>query len=390
MTADRRAYWVWLQHAFSPGSSKPRLINSRFPDISEWYNGGPGLWAQFSFINNSEISAMCNFTLKHAEAMLNFAESLGQTVLTPDDKGFPRCLWNIKDPPCVLYCKGNIPDFDNTLCISMVGSRKTDEATLNLATTIAYDLSTAGVIVISGGAVGVDAASHKGAMMASSPTVCVLGCGLDVKYLMQNEHLRQQIIEKGGLLITEYPPGTSVQRGTFQARNRIVSGLARGVLIVSAGEKSGTMITAKRATEQDKDIFAIPGSPANELSAGPNGLIRDGAVPVTAAQDILDEYSGLYGFRTDIRVVDAPYPQQTSLFDEPEPVDEETSETVLPDGISDNAKLVYSSLTKEPQHISVICEKTGLSTALVSACMTELEINGLASDFSGKRYSLFR
>ncbi|MDO4460134.1 MAG: DNA-processing protein DprA [Clostridia bacterium] len=389
---DKRAYWIWLQHAFTPGSSKPRAIFNRFGNIKEFYDGGAALWAEFRFITDKEVSALYNYTIKHAQAALDYAESLGQHVITPECKEYPECLWNIKDPPAVLYIQGKMPDVDHILSIAIVGSRKAKPDSLNIANRIAYDLSKSGTIVISGGAMGIDAEAHKGSMMGISPTICVLGCGLDVQYLMKNEHMRRQVIEKGGALITEYPPGTQIQRGTFQARNRIISGLSKGVLIVCAGWKSGTMITAKRAVEQDRVVFAVPGSPAEETSYGPNSLIKDGAVPVTNAEDILHEYEAFYDFKTDINV----YSNMSEIVDEPDEyvvteyiIDEDDRQVKDTDvSLSENGRKVLEVLTAEPQHISEVAKKTGLKTSLISAAMTELEILGLATDFAGKRYAL--
>ncbi len=289
-----------------------------------------------------------------------------------------------------------MPNLNNTLAIAIVGSRKANENSLNIANKIAYNLSKAGVVVISGGAIGIDSAAHKGALMGSAPTLCVLGCGLDVQYLMQNEHMRRQVIEKGGALVTEYPPGTGLQRGTFQARNRIISGLSKGVLIVCAAQKSGTMITAKRATEQDRDVFAVPGSPSDEQSYGPNSLIKDGAIPVTSAEDILNEYGAFYEFRTNLSVYNnrtlEANPELSRLETDNivEYITDEEEKPQKPDDVkvSENARKVLSVLTGEPMHISEIAKITGLRTALISAAMTELEISGLASDFAGKRYAL--
>jgi DNA processing protein len=396
VTNDKRAYWVWLQHAFGPGSTKPRTIFNRFLNLQEFYEGGASLWAQFKFITDREVSALYNYTIAHAQAALNYAESLGQRVITPEDDEYPELLWNIKDPPSVLYVKGELPNMDEVLGIAIVGSRKANDASLAIANKLAYNLSKAGVVVISGGAIGIDSEAHKGAIMGASPTLCVLGCGLDVQYLMQNEHLRKQVIEKGGALITEYPPGTGLQKGTFQARNRIISGLSKGVVIVCAAQKSGTMITARRATEQDRDVFAVPGSPADEQSYGPNNLIKDGAIPVLDAEDILNEYSSLYKFKTNINVYSNRTKEVNSDRDKPksEPIIEyitdENDKPQEPEDVkvSENARKVLSVLTGEPIHISEIAKLTGLRTALISAAMTELEIAGLASDFAGKRYAL--
>ena len=380
---DRRAYWLWLQHTFQPGSSKPRAIYNRFRDLEAFYNGGVRLWSTLSFITERELTAMSSYNIESANFSLQYAENLGQQVITPECEEYPSDLWNIPDPPAVLYVKGKMPDMDDTLVIGMVGSRKADDNVLTTAENIAYELSINGAVVVSGGAIGVDAASHRGAMKGMSPTVAILGCALDFPYLMENELLRQRILDKGGALVSEYPPHTGVQKGTFQTRNRIISGMAKGVVIVAADKKSGTMITARRGTEQNRDIFAVPGDPMVKTSEGPNGLIKDGAVPVTCGGDILEYYNGIYNPKS-------PYDPVKELLDDvfTETVLEPVNAPVLPEYVSGTARSVFTVLSHEPKHISEICADTGLPTHKCLEAITELELFDLVESSSGQRYTI--
>lgn len=378
---DKRAYWVWLQHSFQPGSSKPRAIYNRFNDLEKFYKEGIKLWSTLSFVTEKDLTTMGSFTVQQAEAALEYAEKMGQQVITPECEEYPANLWNIPDPPAVLYVKGTMPDMDNTLVIGMVGSRKAKDSVFNTAEKIAYELSTAGTVIVSGGAVGVDAASHRGAMMSMGPTVAVLGCGLDFPYLMENELLRQRILTKGGALVSEYPPGTGVQKGTFQTRNRIISGMSNGVVIVAADKKSGTMITARRATEQNRDIFAVPGDPNESTSYGPNSLIKDGAVPVTSGADILEYYQGRF-------VPSDPYTPLVILEEKETLPLVSHPETVLPEFISDKGRSVFSVLSAEPKHVSLIIAETGLASNSVMEAITELELFDLVESRSGQRYTV--
>lgn len=377
---DKRAYWIWLQHAFPAGSIKPKAIYNRFRDLEKFYNEGVKLWSTVGFISSRDIMVMSSYGIKQAEAALKYAESLEQKVITPECGEYPSALWNIPDPPAVLYVRGVMPDMNNCLGVAVVGSRKTQDIVLDEAEKMSYELSKSGAVVISGGAIGVDAAAHRGAMKGVSPTVAVLGCGLDFPYLLENELLRQKIIAKGGALVTEYPPGTSVQKGTFQNRNRIISGMARAVLIVSGAKKSGTMITARRATEQNRDIFAVPGNPMEPTSVVPNNLIKDGAVPVTSGYDIIDSYKGEYSFTG----AGHPVKQIDSILRFVTGEDKKK----LPAGVSDNAGNIYSALGEKPKHISEICALTGLTPSKVLIAVTELEILGLIESLSGQRYML--
>lgn len=382
---DHRAYWLWLQHAFAPGSTKPRSIYNRFDSLEEFYEGGLPVWSRLSFISEYDLTALNSYTLSQAEATLEYCERMNQHVITPEDREYPELLWNIPDPPAALYLRGAMPKLDAGLSVSVVGSRKTSDLVLKTAEKLGYELSKAGAVVVSGGAVGVDTAAHRGAMMGASPTVAVLGCGLDYPYLMENELLRQKIVAKGGALVTEYPPSMGVQKGTFQARNRIISGLSRGVVIVSAARKSGTMITARRATEQNRDIFAVPGNPLLPTSEGPNALIRDGAVPVTGGFDIVEYYGNSYGGGSMLR--EEP---QLSLLKKKEskkgPEGIQDSETSWE--LSENSKAVYRFLREEPLHISELALYTGLTPSQILTAVTELELLDRIEAFSGQRYAL--
>lgn len=372
---DKRAYWMWLQRAFSYGSSKPKSICNRFDSIEEFYEGGIACWSRMSFISEGDVTSLSGYSLEQAEITLEYCEKMGYKVITPECEDYPELLWNIPDPPAVLYMRGDLPDLDKGLPVAIVGSRKTSDIMIKEAEKLSYEMSKSGANIISGGAVGVDTAAHRGAMMGGTPTIAVLGCGLDYPYLMENELLRQKIVSKGGALITEYPPNMGVQKGTFQTRNRIISGLSKGVLIVSAAKKSGTMITARRATEQNRDIFAVPGSPLIPTSEGPNSLIKDGAVPVTNGYDII-EYYGNVGVHKPAQTESG----QISFKDE--------VKSVLPSYISKEGKMIFGTLEPQPKHISEISFVTGLRPSQILTAVTELELCGIIQSYSGQRYSL--
>ena len=391
---DRRAYWLWLQHAFPAGSSKPKSIFNRYNNLKEFYEGGPSKWASLSFLTDNDLTLLASYNINQAKATLEYCENMDMRVICPECAEYPEALWNIKDPPAVLYVRGEMPDFDANLSIAVVGSRKTSELSLKTAEEICYNLSKEEVIIVSGGAVGIDTAAHKGALMGIAPTVAVLGCGLEFPYLLENELLRQKIVSKGGALITEYPPSMGVTKGTFQARNRIISGLANGTLIVSAEKKSGTMITARRAIEQNKDLFAVPGNPALPTSEGPNSLIKDGATPVTSYMDIMEYYAC-------VKTKDIENKEETVqlLLDELIEPKAENNENTLGSsdykdkiisqfGLAGAAKVLVEALEFEPLHISRISEKTALSAQEILSVATELELLDIIVAYSGQRYAL--
>ena len=210
---------------------------------------------------------------------------------TWEDENYPLLLSETSNPPAVLFYKGQPPVWEKT--IAVVGMRKATPYGTETASRISRDLAKAGVTVVSGGARGIDSASHEGALAGQTPTVVVLACGLDKVYPPENKNLFQEVICTGGTLISEYPPGTPPLGRQFPARNRIIAGMSRGILVVEAAERSGALITSDFALEEGRDVFAVPGNIWLPSSKGTNQLIRNGAFCCTSAKDILSEYNWL-------------------------------------------------------------------------------------------------
>lgn len=207
---------------------------------------------------------------------------------TWEETDYPPLLQTTANPPAILFYKGNDPVFEKTAAI--VGARKATAYGVQTAERVACGLSENGVTVVSGGARGIDSAAHEGALAGGSPTVAVLACGLDYVYPPENKKLFQKIIDSGGTIISEYPPGTPPLGRQFPARNRIIAGMSRGILVVEAAERSGALITSDFALEEGRDVFSIPGNIWLDASKGTNGLIRNGAICCTSHEDILSEY----------------------------------------------------------------------------------------------------
>ncbi len=210
---------------------------------------------------------------------------------TWEDENYPPLLSETSNPPAVLFYKGQPPVWEKT--IAVVGMRKATPYGTETASRISRDLAKAGVTVVSGGARGIDSASHEGALAGQTPTVVVLACGLDKVYPPENKNLFQKVICTGGTLISEYPPGTPPLGRQFPARNRIIAGMSRSILVVEAAERSGALITSDFALEEGRDVFAVPGNIWLPSSKGTNQLIRNGAFCCTSAKDILSEYNWL-------------------------------------------------------------------------------------------------
>ena len=205
-----------------------------------------------------------------------------------EDSDYPPLLASTANPPAVLYYKGATPEWEKTVAI--VGSRKATAYGIETAYQLSKKLAQAGVIIVSGGARGIDSAAHSGALEGKMPTVVILACGLDRAYPPENRGLFQKVVDEGGTLISEYPPGTPPLGRQFPARNRIIAGMSRGILVVEAAERSGSLITSDFALEEGRDVFSIPGSIWLSSCKGTNQLIRNGAICCTCAEDILTEY----------------------------------------------------------------------------------------------------
>lgn len=218
-------------------------------------------------------------------------------IITIDDDNYPLSLKNIPDPPICIYLKGEIPHFfkmsnkSTPILFAIVGTRSPTHYGIEITKIFSYRLAKAGFIIVSGLANGVDTVAHRYCLNAKGRTVAVLGCGVDIVYPASNRYLYNEIISSGGAIISEFPPGQLVQKGLFIARNRIISALSQGVMVVEGSEDSGSLITARYAAEQGKDVFAPPSPITSKMSLAPNLLLKQGAKLVTSAEDILDEYN---------------------------------------------------------------------------------------------------
>ncbi len=382
---DKRAYWIWIQQAFSPGSRKPVLLSSQYPGgLREFCQGGPRLWNSRRDLTDRETAALRDFSISQAEARLEYALKLGWQVLTPECEKYPELLRNISDPPAVLYLKGNLPDVDSMISIGVAGARKATQASLDAARKFGYQLAAGGACVVSGGAKGVDAAALTGALgIPGARMISVLPVSLDSTYITENAKLRNMICSHGGALVTEYFSLSHPEFGTFQARNRLITGLSRGTLLIQAARKSGTMIYATHALDQNRDLFIYPGPPGAEGFAGSRELIEDGACPVVCGEDILAEYSREFP--------EKPQPQVYDLFADLAVPALERREAVpaLADAaaqVSPEARQVLAALSREPLDIAALEVKTGLPASSLLGLLTELELEGLAESLPGKRY----
>lgn len=329
-------------------------------------------------------------------------------ILTIDDARYPELLRNIPDPPALLYYSGVLPDFDNGLPIAIVGHRKASEHGKMMARKLGYELSKSGVILISGMAAGIDGAAMEGALQGGSPVVGVLGGGIDVIYPRKHRKLYRDVLEYG-CLISEYPPGTAPLGWHFPVRNRIISGLSRGVVVAEAPRRSGSLITANLALEQGRDVFAVPGNAGMEICAGSNDLLRQGAIYTEYSSDVLSAYQNLFpelaetepdSYVSEVAqffaesdhlmaasTITTPQFSDKKVVDIPETqtyIDVREIAGTLP---SDEAA-VLGTLGGTPIQIDCIIQETGLPAANVLGALTMLEIKGLIRALPGGSYTL--
>lgn len=295
------------------------------------------------------------------EATLAWAAQPGHAVATLADAHYPQALLTIPDPPLMLYLRGN-PGLLNADALGVVGSRNATAQGLAHAGRFSEELSRAGLTIVSGLALGIDAAAHAGALRGPGSTVAVIGTGIDLDYPARNRALAQRIAE-GGCIVSEYPLGMPPLAANFPRRNRLISGLARAVLVVEAAAQSGSLITARVAAEQGRDVFAIPGSIHSPLAKGCHQLIRQGAKLVETTQDVLEE---LPGFAPRARVTqNAP----VELRDDDAPT-----------------SLVMQAMGYDPLDADVIASRCGLDVARLSGLLLNLELEGRIEVLPGARY----
>jgi len=299
-------------------------------------------------------------TLEYIEALLEKMELGGIAYISRNNPRFPTLLAKIPDYPIGIFFIGTLPA-DSTEKVAIIGSRKCSEYGLLTARLLAKPLAAAGVVVVSGMARGVDSMAHRGALQGGGVTIAVLGCGVDICYPPENRELRQEIIQNGCVL-SEYPPEVRPSPAFFPARNRIISGLSRGVVVTEAGLKSGTLITVDQAQEQGREVLAVPGNISSKLSQGTNQLIRDGAFPVSNHEDILS----VLGISVNMQ--------------------NEKKQENIKSNLAPEEKQVYDKLSLEPVSFDMLADIAEIDIGKLHLICTGLELKGYAKKLPGARY----
>jgi len=361
-----RAY-LRVHLAAGVGATTFRRLVEAFGDVDAVVAASPRQWRAVEGVGERTAGAMAAVTDEHVDEELTEARTRGAEVLCIEDEAYPAALKAIYDPPPVLYVRGRMEPAD-AVAFAVVGARRCTHYGLEQAERFAQLLGRAGLTVISGGARGIDTAAHRGAMTAGGRTIAVMGCGLSETYPPENSKLFEGIAADGqGAVISELPMRMGVRSGNFHTRNRIISGLSLGVLVVEAARRSGALITARRAAEQGGEVFALPGRVDSPLSRGANELIRDGAVPVQNLDDIL-EHLGEVGRRMWIDQSDSGPAAGTSSLTGAE------------------AKL-FAALADGPLNLDELSRIAGLDGGEAAAAMTMLVLKGAVSQRPGNVFA---
>lgn len=396
-------YWIWLLRTLGPAAAIADIIQY-FGSARGLYEAGSGEWRLSGLLTAGQISSLSRWSPSQSGDILKTCRENGWEILTPESIYYPQRLREIRNFPPVLFLQGDKSVLMRDVKLSIVGTRRASNYGLRVAKLLSGALSASGAVIVSGGALGIDSAAHAGALQARGKTIAVLGCGLGTDYLRENAPLRREISENGALL-SEFLPFSPASRTTFPLRNRIISALSLGTVVVEAGEKSGSLITARCALEQGRDVFAVPGDIISSAFTGANKLIRDGAKPVFTPLDILEEYVYTYPeeLKTDNadrtlgemlrgtqRRTAAQGAERHKRAETAHAVSESVSElpkaaVPLPASAGETAKAVYAALDCA-RHIDEISERTGMPVSACLAALTELELYGCVSLTEGKKY----
>jgi DNA processing protein len=368
-------YWLALSLTPGLGPTRGRKLRERFGSVQDIFHASLTELEAENLQAQSAQHIALGKSLELAHDEMAKAVAAEAQILCRDDEAWPARLSEIYDPPLVLYVRGNVEALARP-GIAIVGTRHPTPYGIGMAERLSCDLASRGLTIISGMARGVDTAGHRGAIKAKGKTVAVFGTGVDVIYPRENKKIAEGILECGGALISEFPLESFAAPQNFPIRNRVISGLALGVLVVEAGEYSGTRITARCALEQSREIFAVPGNVTSRNSWGPNTLIKQGAKLTATWEDIWEELPAEVKHR-----LESEWAPQAS--------DEKTTSNLFGDELSPAEKKLLSLLRQdESTHIDEIMEKLEgqVSSAEVFTALFELEMSGKVKQMAGKNY----
>jgi len=361
MDINELKYWVAFSQIPQIGAMRFKLLLAYFESMKEAWNGSSSQYKNAGIDKKTVDQVIKGKQNIDPDFELDKIQKQNVQVITIKDKNYPTSLAQIYNPPALFYYKGNLNILDRP-CLSVVGTRKITNYGKRVTADIVAELTKNGLTIVSGLAFGIDALAHQTTIESNGKTAAVLGSGLDNIYPISNTKLALKILETDGCIISEYPIGMAALKHHFPVRNRIISGLSLGTLVTEAGLSSGALITTKYALDQNRQIFAVPGSIYNESAAGPNKLIKFGAVPVTSADDILEALN-------------------IEKLHQHEKV-----RKIIPD--SPQEKLICDTLSSEPITIDKIVKMTSMEIQKVNSTLTMMEMKGIVKNLGGGNYVL--
>jgi DNA processing protein len=377
MDEERLKYWIALRAVEEVGTVGFKTLLAAFPSPRDVFSAPAAMLRAVPGIGPKTAANIRSFSnWEMAEQELLRTAKLGASIVTCEDPAYPRNLLNIYDYPPFLYVRGSlVPD---EIAVALVGSRLASPYGRYVTETLSRELALQGVTVVSGLARGIDAAAHRGALAGKGRTIAVLGCGLDLTYPPENAELAEAVAAQGAL-VTEFPLGTPPNAPNFPSRNRIISGISLGVVVVEAGEKSGSLITARIAGEQGRSVFAVPGAIDSAGSRGTHRLIKEGAKLVENVEDIIEEVLPQAGTPVHRdRAVDLPAAEQR-------PRNESNPPSPIP-GLSDREKRLLPLIPTEPVGVDQLITASSLTAQEVLNGLLVLELCGLIRQLPGKMF----
>lgn len=390
-------YWVWLQQLFGYGSRRAGLMMDYFAHPRELYDGIAAQNHVVGMLTAAELAASQS-CMQNARELEARTRNKGCDILTPEHPAYPALLQRLYDRPAALYIKGDISCLQGALTVAMVGTRAHTDYGREAAGLLAGGLAREGAVVVSGLAHGIDTECHRAALAAGGKTVGVLGCGLDIDYPKGSGPLKTAM-RQNGAVISEYPLGVQPLPANFPLRNRIISGMSNATVVVEADLRSGSLITARLAREQGREVFAVPGSIFQQGAQGANALLKEGASPVDCAEDVFAAYpwyqrqqSAAAGVQ--VAPVGAPpgAPRPAQSVSRQCPVDAvpvtAARAAALPETVTEPAHKVYAAFGADTVTVDDIAASTALSAADILTALTELEIYGCIQSFPGRRFGL--
>lgn len=398
-------HWIWLASRKGIGTRGCASLLRLFGSAEKVYQLNKEQCLSTESFEQRWLEPVLDKDTSYAEKVLEDCDNKGISILTYGDSRYPERLRNIVDPPVLLYYLGNLIDFDKEAVISVVGTRRCSAYGMLQAKHFSRMIAASGGVVLSGGARGIDTIAVQSAMEYPMPVVCVLGCGLDIAYPRENRRLFEDV-RRHGCLLSEYPPGTPPERMNFPARNRIMSGLSVGVLVVEAPARSGALITADFALEQGRDVYTIPGNIGAKSCEGNNNLLKEGAQLVMDGWEIMQNYicqfpdkimdghsketiENMFVYRYG-RSVPVYSPDLTGQTADKKSIDNPETSAYSGNGkppkLTEDEEKVLNYLSGEPVHGDTLVAETQIPSRRVMAALTMLQIKGLAQKCSGNYY----